>query len=101
MITQDGNSLNISDGNSEYKIDIGAEATTVESPRGPMTIAAKWDGTKLVVDRTTEFQTQRGAVTIEETQVWELSGDGKLLTQQVERSTPRGTQTQKIVFDKQ
>ena len=101
VVTQDGNSLNISQGPNEYKIEIGGEATTVEGPRGPMTVAAKWDGAKLVVNRTTEFQTQNGAVTIEETQLWELSEDGKLLTQQVERTTPRGTQTQKMVFDKQ
>jgi len=101
VVTQDGNSLNISQGPNEYKIEIGGEATTVEGPRGPMTVAAKWDGAKLVVNRTSEFQTQNGAMIIEETQGWELSGDGKLLTQQVERTTPRGTQTQKMVFDKQ
>lgn len=101
VIAQDGNTVNVTQGGMDYSFQIGGDAVTVEGRRGNMTIQAKWDGTQLIVNRTSERETPRGSMKIEETQVWSLSEDGQTLTQEVEANTPRGTQTRKLVFDKQ
>jgi len=57
---------------------------------------AKWDGNILVVTQKLEIQGN----TITFVQKWNLSEDGKSITQDVEISTPQGPITTKTVLDK-
>ena len=89
-------------GPQTYKLD-GSEATLDTGGRGTATVKAEWqDGgktLKLTTKRTFNFQ--GNDVTSTNTEVWDLSGDGKTLTIQRTNESPRGTQSSTLVFNKQ
>lgn len=89
-------------GPQTYKLD-GSETTLDTGGRGTATVKAEWQNggktLKLVTKRTFNFQ--GNDVTTTNTEVWDLSGDGKTLTIQRTNESPRGTQTSTLVFNKQ
>lgn len=54
----------------------------------------------LKLTSTMNIDTPRGAISIKSTETWSLSDDGKTLTVNVSRETPRGSRTSKMVFTK-
>lgn len=82
-----------------YYLD-GRESTN-RMGRGEMKSTSRWDGAKLITEGAAEMETPMGAMSIETTETRELSADGKQMTVTVRSVTPRGTRTQKTVFDRQ
>ena len=83
-------------GMTTYKLD-GSETTITGGRGGDAKAKATWDGTKLVITTTRDFQGT--AITMKD--VRSLSADGKIMT--VESTTmglPQGGGTRKTVFNK-
>ena len=90
-----------SDGQSrsiEYALD-GSE-TTVQQGNGTLTVSASWDGATLVTEGTQSIETGRGNFTLDLTERRTLSSDGRTLTIETTRGTPRGSQTFRLVYQK-
>jgi hypothetical protein len=89
-------------GPQTYKLD-GSETTLDTGGRGAATSKAEWQNggktLKLTTKRTFNFQ--GNDVTTTNTEVWDLSGDGKTLTIQRTNESPRGTMSSTLVFNKQ
>jgi hypothetical protein len=62
---------------------------------------AKLNGGALEVLDKANVETPNGPMTFETTSKWSLSADGKVLTVEQTRTTPRGPQTSKRVYNKQ
>ena len=90
------------DTTSVYTLD--AKETTVEqdSPMGkvPVKLTAKIDGGKLSLSSSRTFSTPNGEVSTSNKETWSLSADGKTLTVDQERTTPRGANSSTMVFNK-
>lgn len=72
------------------------------SMKGKRTVKWTADGSALEIKETASVPTpDGGTANIESTSKWTLSGDGKTLTVEQTRTSPRGTQTSKRVFNKQ
>ncbi|MFN2596255.1 MAG: hypothetical protein ABR563_03615 [Pyrinomonadaceae bacterium] len=72
------------------------------SQKGKRTTKWSADGSALEIKETASFQTPDGnTVNTEGNIKWTLSGDGKTLTIEQTRTSPRGTQTTRRVFNKQ
>jgi len=84
---------------SMYYLD-GRESTNA-GRRGETKSTAKWDGKNLVIQGTSTFEGPNGAMTIKTKEVRTLSDDGKTMTVTTTSESPRGTNTRKMVFDKQ
>lgn len=114
-IKQDGDKLSVE---RKFKGPQGERTTndtyTADGKEGDFTMqvmrnetkgkrTAKWssDGTALEVHDKADFQTPNGSVSMEATSKWTLAADGKTLTVEQTRTTPRGTQTSKRVYTKQ
>lgn len=80
---------------ANYTTD-GKESTNTMGPMESKT-TAKWDGKKLVMNTKASFQ--GNDVTI--TQTWDLSEDGKTLTQKQEYKSPMGEGSAKLVFNRE
>ena len=104
VITQTAASVTVeqqSDGQSrsiEYALD-GSE-TTVQQGNGTLTVSASWDGATLVTEGTQSIETGRGNFTLDLTERRTLSSDGRTLTIETTRGTPRGSQTFRLVYQK-
>ena len=83
------------DGTTTYSLDGKETKTDVSGPMGtmPVTLKAKIDGGKLKLSRNSTFNGPNGEVSISSKETWELSGDGKTLTVNVERTSPRGSES--------
>ncbi len=79
-----------------YKLD-GSESVNKGMRGNDVKSTAKWDGSNLVITSTQENQ-QGGAM--QSTEVRSLSPDGKTMTVEMTRQTPRGEMKQKMVFNK-
>lgn len=106
VITQNGDTIQVvQEGgqgrNRTLEFTPGAEAKKVETPRGPAQVKTSWEGSVLVVHQTQDVETPRGNMTIEQDQRWELSSDGKTLTQKVTIKTPRRNIERKLVYERQ
>ena len=82
----------------EYALD-GSE-TTVQQGNGTLTVSASWDGATLVTEGTQSIETGRGNFTLDLTERRTLSSDGRTLTIETTRGTPRGSQTFRLVYQK-
>ena len=104
VITQTAASVTVeqqSDGQSrtiEYALD-GSEMT-VEAGNGTLSVSAGWDGATLVTEGTQSIETGRGNFTLDLTERRTLSSDGRTLTIETTRGTPRGSQTFRLVYQK-
>lgn len=82
---------------------LGKETTT-EQQMGPntvpVTMGSKWDGSKLVLTRSSVFNGPNGEVKNSSKETWELGADGKTLTVNREATGMQGTTTTTKVFTK-
>ena len=67
---------------------------------GSMTITSHWDGATLVSEGSQELSFGDRGITIEVREVRSLSADGQTLTVEVTRTTPRGANTNTLVYTK-
>ena len=90
------------DGTTTYSLDGKETKTEVSGPMGsmPVTLKAKFEGGKLNLTRTSSFSGPMGDVTMSSKETWELSADGKTLTVNSERSSPRGNESTTKIFTK-
>ncbi len=90
------------DNATTYSLDGKETKTEVEGRMGkmPVTLSAKTDGGKLHLSSSSTFSGPNGEMTITTKETWELSSDGKTLTINTERTTPRGTDSNTRVFTK-
>ena len=91
------------DGAATYMLDGKDVKSEVAGPGGamvPVTTNGKIDGGKLVLSSSRTFTTPNGPITATSKETWELSADGKTLTVNSERTSPRGTDTTTKVFVK-
>lgn len=88
-------------GSRERVYKPGAGPQEESTPRGDITVEARWEGQTLVLTTHSVRETQRGEVKIEQTQRWEMSEDGQTLTQNQEIQTPFGTREMKMVFNRE
>jgi hypothetical protein len=91
------------DGAATYMLDGKDMKSEIAGPGGamvPVTTNGKIDGGKLLLSNSRTFTTPNGAITSTTKETWELSADGKTLTVNVERTSPRGTDTTTKVFVK-
>ena len=86
-----------------YTLD-GKETIVEQESRGgkiPVKFSAKYEGAKLHLLQSRTFSTPNGDITAETKGTWELSADGKTLTIDREMSSPRGTSSTTLVYNKQ
>ncbi len=83
--------------NLAYKLD-GSESTNAMGRGGEARSKASWEGSKLVITTTQSIDTPNGQMTIESKDVYAL--DGGMLTLETTRTTPNGTMTRKVVYNK-
>jgi len=91
------------DGPATYTLDGKEMKMDVAGPGGnniPVTMSGKIDGGKLMLSRSSTFNGQNGAISTSSKETWELSSDGKTLTVNAERVSPRGTDLTTKVFTK-
>jgi len=90
-------------GDMAQTFTLGKETTT-EQQMGPNTIpvtmGSKWDGSKLVLTRSSVFNGPNGEVKNSSKETWELGADGKTLTVNREATGMQGTTTTAKVFTK-
>jgi len=84
---------------STYALD-GTE-TKNTGPRGGETRSkSNWDGDKLVTEGQQTMNGPDGQVTIDFKEIRRLDNDGKNMVVETTRTSPRGTQTRKTVFNR-
>ena len=104
VITQTATELTIerSRGNQSGTLTytLEGESSIPAGRGGNRTITSHWDGTTLVSEGSQELSFGGGGVTIEVKEVRSLSSDGQTLTVEVTRTTPRGANTNTLVYTK-
>jgi hypothetical protein len=81
--------------------DLSGKESTETGPRGATVVSkASWDGDKLVLKSTRTRKARQKEMSIEQTQVWSLSEDGKTLTIEMSFKGPRREQKRKMVYAK-
>ena len=91
------------DGSATYTLDGKETKMDVAGPGGntiPVTMSGKIDSGKLMLSRSSTFNGPNGMVSTSSKETWELSSDGKTLTVNTERTSPRGTDSTTKVFSK-
>lgn len=107
-ITQEGNILRLTmmvmgePRTLTYGIGGGpsTNAATMGRMGGESVTTTTWDGNTLVTAGTTNVTTPQGAMSIQMREVRTLSADGKTMTVETTRTTPRGENTTKLVYTK-
>jgi hypothetical protein len=91
------------DSTTTYTLDGKEKTVQQESPAGnvPVKLKAKAekDG-KLKLTSSRTLDTPMGSMTLTTTEIWSLSGDGKMLTVKRDMDSPRGTTSSTMVFRK-
>lgn len=82
---------------------LGKETTTQQQMGQntvPVTMGSKWDGSKLVLTRSSTFTGPNGEIKSTTKETWELGADGKTLTVNAERTGMQGTVSTTRVYTK-
>ncbi|QQS32237.1 MAG: hypothetical protein IPM50_11225 [Acidobacteriota bacterium] len=89
------------DSSYTYSLDGKDKNTQSEGPMGPIpvTLKAKFDGGKLKLSQTRNFDSPMGSITMVTKETWEMGTDGGLTVTR-ESQTPRGNNTSTLVFTK-
>lgn len=82
-----------------YRLD--GEESSGAGPRGERTSRSRWDGAALVTEGTQAVSTPRGDFSMEFTERRTLSADGRTMTVETTRSTPRGDLDTTLVYRRQ
>lgn len=103
VIHQDAEGIHVQPGGegADYTLKPGAGVQTISMGRGTLEVEARWDNGRLWVRQVQQRDTPRGSMRLEQEQSWELSADGRVLTQQIKMKTPRGERSATRVFEKQ
>ncbi len=90
-------------GNRPLTVKLDGSETTADTPRGKMTVKAKWmgDGKILEITSAMTVEMQGNTFNINTTEHWELADGGKTLKVHQTRETPNGPMESKMVFTKQ
>lgn len=80
---------------------LDGKETKAKTGRGEAKLKAKADKGKLTLTTERNFEGPNGSISLTTVETWELSSDGKTLTVSSETKTPRGDQSQKMVFTKE
>jgi hypothetical protein len=90
------------DGTAIYSLEGKETKTEMSGNMGsvPVLLKAKLDGGKLKLSRSVTFHGPIDDFTMTTSETWELSSDGKTLTVNTERSSPRGSESSTKVFIK-
>lgn len=90
------------DGAVTYNLEGKETSVDLDGPNGPMPVKYRGSiaGGKAELSSTRSFSGPMGDVTITTKDTWTLSADGKILTVVRDQSTPRGTNTSTMVFNK-
>jgi hypothetical protein len=81
-----------------YYTDERGETNPATIGAGEVKSKTKWDGDKVVAHAKVTRQSPRGDFDIDTTEKWQVSADGKTLTQTIEISGPFGLQQIKLVY---
>jgi hypothetical protein len=81
-----------------YKLD-GTESVNPGMRGGEVKSKTRRDGDKLVTESSQTMNTPNGEMSIQSKEVRSMAADGTMLVEMT-RTTPRGTQTSKLVFRK-
>lgn len=85
---------------STYSLD-GSESRNPGMMGREFVTTTTWVDNTLVTKGKNSFTTPMGDMTVESSEVRALSEDGKRMTVTMNVTTPRGTMTRKLVYDKQ
>ncbi|MCB1023945.1 MAG: hypothetical protein KDB79_06140 [Acidobacteria bacterium] len=85
---------------SAMTFSLDGKETKAETGRGEAKLKAKAESGKLELTTERSFEGPMGSISIKTVETWELSSDGKTLIVSSETKTPRGDQSQKMVFTK-
>jgi len=90
------------DTSTTYSLDGKETTVTVDSQMVsmPVTLKAKFEGSKLSLSQTRTFNGERGEMSMTTKEIWELEADGKTLTVTRESTRARGTNSSTMVFVK-
>lgn len=81
-----------------YRLD-GSESVNPGMRGGEMKSRTRWDGDTLVTESSQTMNTPNGEMSIQTKEVRSIAADGTMVVEST-RTTPRGTQTSKLVFKK-
>jgi hypothetical protein len=81
-----------------FKLD-GSETVHPGMRGGEVKSKSRWEGDKIVTESTQSMSTPNGEVTFQSKEVRSIAEDGSMVVENT-RTTPRGTQTAKLVFKK-
>ncbi len=79
---------------------LDGKETKAEAGRGEAKLKAKAEKEKLTLSTERNFEGPMGSISLTTVETWELSSDGNTLTVSSQTKTPRGDQSQKMVFTK-
>ena len=82
-----------------YRLD--GQASTNPGPRGDVTTSSRWDGALIVTEGSQQVSTQLGELSIGLVDRRSLSADGRTMTIESTRSTPRGDIQITLVYTKE
>ncbi len=85
-------------GNQSAKFALDGKETTSQGEMGTAKLQAKSEKGVLKLTQKRTLDTPMGSITINTTEKWTLSDDGKTLTVNSETTTPRGNQNSKMIF---
>lgn len=86
----------------EQTLKPGAGPQQIATFSGDVTLEADWEDGKLVVKRLSVHETPRGdTIKVAQRTTWELSADGRKVTQRMQIKNRQGTSYVKLVYDKQ
>ncbi len=85
-------------GNQSAKYALDGKETTSQGEMGTAKLQAKFEKGVLKLTQKRTLETPMGSITINTTEKWTLSDDGKTLTVNTETATRRGNQNSKMIF---
>jgi hypothetical protein len=89
------------DRDTDYTLTVNGQSQEIPGMMGqPAQATAKWDGDVLVIETRQEVQRDNFQGTVTNTDRWELSADGQVLTISGKSVSPRGERESKRVFEK-
>ena len=106
-VAQDGNKLTVTrdrrilSNHLNYMLDGKPHTVAMMTGMAQATVTASWKGDTLVINTVEPFGGMPGNATMQTSEVWSLSADGKVLTITTTRELPATTKTIKQVYRRQ
>ena len=87
-------------GSSTVRYRLDGTASTNPGPRGVLTTTSRWEGTLILTEGSQQVSTPRGEFSIDLVERRSLSADGRTMTVESTRTTPRGDLAMTLVYTK-